>query len=121
MGSSWKESSEEYKNNKKKIIDGYEKTPHKKIKKKKKTKRSNHKHEYIPAIYNVIYKQIDGTEVPRQMCGQHCKICGRVENMYFLWYNTEDMLKKFKKNNPEWIELTLPREWDYFKDKNIPI
>jgi hypothetical protein len=55
------------------------------------------------------------------MCGRHCKICGRVENIYFLWCNSDDKLKRFKENNPGWIEITLPREWDCFKDKNIPI
>lgn len=122
MGTSYREASEKYKQKKKSTLtDGYDDAPHKKVKKKIKNRRSNHKHEYIPAIYNVIYKQIDGTEVSRQMCGRHCKICGRVEDIYFLWVNSDEGLKRFKQQYPEWVEITLPKEWDCFKDKNIPV
>lgn len=118
MGISYREASEKYKNDKKKLIDGYNDVPYKKIKKdKKKNKRSKHKHEYIPAIYNISYKRIDGKLIRYQTCGRHCKICGRVENQYY----ADDRLNKFKEQNPNWIELTLPDEWDYFKDKNIPV
>ena len=122
MGSSYREASEKYKDDKKKLIDGYNDALYKKIKKnKKKNKRSKHKHKYIPAIYNMSYKRIDGKLEHHQTCGQHCKICGRVKDMYYLWFNTDDRLNKFKKQNPDWIELTLPDGWDYFKDKNIPV
>jgi len=112
MGLSYKESSEEYKNNKKKIVDGYEKAPYKKIKNKK-NKRSNHKHEYVPAIYKRDNENF-------QTCGKHCKICGRVQDMYFFWKTSEE-LESFKKNNPDYLEVILPVGWDYFKDKKIPV
>lgn len=120
-GDSWKAMSEQYKLKKKSLIDGDEEVSYKKKKKKKKNKRSNHKHEYIPAIYHLSYKRIDGGVTEHQTCGRHCKICGRVENMYFLWFNTDEKLKKFKEENPDCLELILPEDWDYFKNKYLPI
>lgn len=123
MGCSYREVSEKYKNDKKKLIDGYEKTPHKKNKKKKKNKRSKHKHEYIPAIYYNSYSGFNsnGKKTKYITCGSHCKYCGRVKDMTFMWFNSEDRIKKFQIENPNYIEIILPENWDYFKDKCIPI
>lgn len=123
MGCSYRGASEKYKNDKKKLIDGYEKIPHKKSKKKKKNKRSKHKHEYIPAVYYNSYSGFNsnGKKTEYITCGSHCKHCGRVKNMTFMWFNSEDRIKKFKIENPDYIEITLPENWDYFKDKHIPV
>ena len=111
MVSSYREYSEKYKNDKKKLIDGYEEVPYKKSKKnRKKNKRSNHKHEYIPALY---YKK---NEV---FYGSHCKICGRIQNFCFFFYDVENKIKRFKKQYPNYVEVELPEDWNYFS-KNIP-
>ncbi len=120
--SSYREASEEYKKKKQDhTFLGEKEISHKKKKKKKKNKRANHKHEYVSAIYNMSYKRVDGKVEKHQTCGAHCKICGRVQDMYFLWFNTDDKLEKFKKENPNYIELVLPEDWDYFKDKYLPV
>lgn len=117
MGISYRETSNEYKNKKKKLIDGYEESPHKKKKKKKQNKRSKHKHEYVPAIYIRTYENGDSYN----FYGSHCKTCGRVKDMFCYWgAANEERLSKFKKENPEYVEIILPKDWDYFKNKNIP-
>ena len=120
-GDSWKAMSEKYKIDKKKLIDGYEDAPHTKKKKKKKNSRSNHKHKYVPAIYHMSYKRVDGKAEYHKTYGHHCEICGRVKDMYFLWFDAENKIKEFKKENPDCLELILPEDWDYFKDKYLPI
>lgn len=92
----------------------------KKKKKKKKNNRSKHKHCYIPAVYNMSYKTNTGKVQNHQGFGFHCKKCGRVKNMSFLWTSYSERFERFKKEYPDYIEITLPENWDYFKDKVIP-
>lgn len=114
MGLTYHEASEKYKNDKKNLVDGYKETPYKK-KKVKKNKRSDHKHEYIPAVY-----RLEGR--PYQTCGYHCKKCGRIEDLFFyFWFHNEEQIENFKKENPGWVEIILPSDWNYFKNKNIPV
>ena len=119
--SSWKGRGEAYKNAKRApIINEEEKHPKKK--KKKKNKRSEHKHEYIPAIYYYHYiSPHSGKKSVRVQCGTHCRKCGRIKGMLFMFVNMEDRIERFKKENPNYVEITLPDSWDYFKDKYIPV
>lgn len=123
MGLSYKESSEEYKNKKKEPLMNDGEYHHKKKKKNKKNQKSKHKHIYIPAIYHNSYSGFNshGKKTDYITCGSHCKICGRVKDMTFMWFSPEDRIKKFKIENPNYIEITLPENWDYFKNKNVPI
>lgn len=118
----YKEASEAYKNEKKKpILNEDDYISSKKKKKKKKNKKSKHKHEYIPAIYNMSYKTNLGNIKYHQTFGFHCSKCGRVEDMYFMWSIPNERFDRFKKEYPNCIEITLPENWDYFKDKYVPI
>ena len=122
MSISWSEASNLYKKNKRERIDGYEETSYKKKKHPHKTKRSKHKHEYIPAIYYLSFTNFNSNVKHEHVaCGRHCKYCGRVEDMHFVWLGGDTYFKKFKEKYPEYIEVTLPDEWDFFKHKNIPV
>lgn len=119
--SSWRGRGETYKNSKREpIVDDNTQAPFSK-KKKKKNKKVDHKHEYIPGIYNMSYKTNTGEVKRHQTCGYHCKICGRVRDMRYLWFNTEEKIAQFKKEHPNYVEITPPQGWDYFKDKNVPV
>lgn len=113
-GESWKALSAQYKDKKHMPIDDTP-MPHKK-KKKKKNKRSNHKHKYIPAIYYTSGK--DGTTY-----GFHCKHCGRVKDMSYAgyWVCKNERLELFKQEHPDYVEIILPENWSWWKDKNVPI
>lgn len=82
-------------------------------KKQKKNVRSKHKHIYIPAIYknnsDIVY------------CGSHCKICGRINSFIYTYSKIPERLEKFKKEYPDYTVVYLPDNWDYFKDKIIPV
>ena len=121
--SSWQGMSEAYKNAKKEpILNEDDYISSKKKKKKKKAKRSEHKHEYIPGVYHLSYTNFNNDKkIEHITCGSHCKYCGRVKNMHFLWSHEEKRIKEFKEEYPNYIELTLPEGWDYFKNKNIPL
>lgn len=118
---SWKGRGEAYKNTKRAPIED---APIPYVKKKKKeNKRSKHKHIYIPAIYHNSYSGFNsnGKKTEYITCGSHCKICGRVKNMRFMWFNSEDRIEQFKLDYPDYVEVYLPEEWDYFKNKSIPL
>lgn len=120
-GKSWKKMSVDYKDSKQPDIEEPET---KYVKKKKKhNKRSKHKHSYIPAVYYNSYSGFssNGKKTEYITCGSHCKKCGRVKDMIFMWSNTQDRVEKFKKEYPEYVEVHLPDEWDYFKDKCVPV
>ena len=121
MGTSYKEDSEKYKVKKKMPIIDEDAEKYPKRKKKKKNKRANHKHNYIPAVYNMSYRTNLGNVKCHQTFGFHCDKCGRVENMYFMWSHHSERFERFKKEYPDYVEITLPEGWDYFRDKVIPI
>lgn len=118
---SWHKMGVDYKDSKQPHIEEEEK--YKKKKQKKKNKRSKHKHEYIPGIYYSSYSGFNsnGKKQNYVMCGSHCKICGRVNNISFMWFNTADKVEHFKEEYPNYVEIVLPEGWNYFKDKNIPV
>lgn len=120
-GESWKKMGVDYKDSKQPDIE----EPRTKYvkKKKKKNKRSKHKHEYIPAIYHNSYSGFNsnGKKTEYTTCGAHCKHCGRVKDMRFLWVQEEQMIERFRKEYPDCKEIYLPDGWDYFKDKIIPL
>ena len=119
-GESWHKMSVDYKDSKQPDIEEPRMRHIKK--KKKKNKRSKHKHEYIPGVYHLSYNGINSNKKHEHItCGHHCKHCGRVENMRFLWAQEEMLIRKFKDEHPDYVEIYLPDNWDYFKDKNIPI
>ena len=123
MGSSYREEINKYKHKKRcASLDDAGVVPHKK-KKHKQHKKSSHKHKYIPAIYYNSYSGFNSNGKKQEYitCGSHCKICGRVSDMSFIWFNTEDRIEKFKKEHPDYIEMHLPENWDYFRDKYVPI
>lgn len=77
--------------------------------KKKKTKRADHKHEYIPVIFHG--KQwIDH--------GFICKHCGRVQDVIFDWHSFTN--NKFREQYQNCLEIELPDDWD-ISDKYIPL
>ena len=116
---SYKKSNVEYRDSKQPHI---EKEPKHKKKVKKKNKRSKHKHEYIPAVYHLSYVNFNDNKKNEHItCGSHCKHCGRVKNMHFIWSHEEERIQKFKKEYPNYVELTLPEGWDWFRNKNIPL
>ena len=92
------------------------------LKKKKKEKKwDKHKHEYIPAIYYQNWIGLNGEPHLAIKCGSHCKICGRVNGMMYMYSNREDRIERFKEENPNFIEVTLPDSWSYFKDSCVPL
>ncbi len=120
MGSSYREEVNEYKMKKNSPCEDRG-MPHVK-KKHKKNKKSNHKHKYIPAIYHMSYVGINSNEKHiHTTCGSHCAYCGRVSDMYFMWSREEERVQRFKEEYPNYVEVTLPEGWDYFKDKFVPI
>ena len=120
MGSSYKEEVNKYKLEKNSPFDDCG-MPH--MKKKKKTnKRSKHKHEYIPAVYHHSYTGFNSDKKKEYtMCGSHCKHCGRIKDITFMWFNSEDRIERFKKEYPDYVEIHLPENWDCFRDKNVPV
>ena len=118
---SWHKMGVDYKDSKQPHIEEEEK--YRKKKQKKKTKRSKHKHEYVPGIYYNSYSGFNsnGKKTEYITCGSHCKHCGRVQNMMFMWFDAEEKAKRFKEQNLDYVEIHLPDEWNYFKDKCIPI
>lgn len=120
-GESWKKMGVDYKDSKQPNIEE-PRVKHVK-KKQKKNKRSKHKHQYIPAVYHNSYSGFNsnGKKTEYVTCGSHCKECGRVKSMAFMWVNTEERVERFKKEFPDYVEIKLPDEWDYFKDKVVPV
>lgn len=120
MGSSYREEINKYKLNKNIPIEDSG-MPH--IKKKtKKHKKSSHKHEYIPAVYHNVYiKSIIYEKKIYDCYGFHCKYCGRVLDLYFTWDSLGNKIEDFKAEHPDYIDVTLPDNWDFFKDKSIPM
>lgn len=119
MSISWKEASNNYKTEKASRSDGYEDTPYKKKARPQKTKRSNHKHKYIPAILLSTYYTHNGEKRTAPYLATYCEICGRVDELRF-WITDRD-IEKFKEKNPNYVYKDLPDGWSFFKDKNIPI
>ena len=119
-GESWKKMGVNYKDSKQpNIEEPRERHSKKKIKKHKKSK---HKHEYVPGVYHLSYIGINSNIKHEHItCGSHCKYCGRVNDMKFIWSHEEEYIEQFKKQYPDYIEIILPQGWDCFKDKNIPI
>lgn len=101
--SEWKEAAIEYK-----YAEIPEKPRYKKKKKKKKIKKSDHKHIYVPCMYNtseyVVYR--NGEKTPMLYYGTYCEICGRIGD---ITYNTNKLTEK------------LPIYKISFLDKYIPI
>lgn len=117
MASSYKEESVKYKNEKQKLAADVP-MPYRK-KKVKKNKKANHKHEYVPGIYYSSYINFQGKVVPTINYGFHCKHCGRIDNLYYLWGSTR--LDEFKNKYPDYVEVQMPQNWDYWKNKNVPL
>ena len=93
------------------------KKPAKSLKKKKKQhKKSDHKHEYIPVI--IYDKQNKFAAVDY---GFVCKHCGRIDDLHFGWGQYLDKIKQFEEEHPDFIEIELPHNWHWFKDKYLPI
>lgn len=114
--SSYKEANKEYKYSKAIPLNDLP-IPYKK-KKKKHHKKSDHKHEYIAAIfYAKNSKSIIGSPVN---CGFVCKHCGRIEEVHFLWNRYLETIKQFELDHPDFIEIYLPENWNWFTNKYIP-
>ena len=93
-----------------------------KTKKKKQHKKSNHKHKYIPAIYHRVHINAITNEKELYDCyGFHCKYCGRLENMWYIWSHNPEKIEEFKEKYPNYVEVTLPDTWCWFKNNYIPI
>lgn len=118
-GESWKKMSVNYKDSKQPDIE----EPREKYlkKKQKKNNRSKHKHKYVPAVYHLNFNLNGDKKQEHITCGSHCKYCGRINDMKFIWSHEEEHIEQFKKQYPDYIEIILPQGWDCFKDKNIPI
>lgn len=121
MGLSYKEESENYKNKKKAIVDGYDNAQYKKKKKKKKKSKSDHKHEYIPVIFHKQYTNFNGTLRDSYFTGNVCKKCGRVPDVVWLFSFQEEQLEKFKKENKHYLEIELPKDWNWFDNKYVTL
>ena len=121
MGSSYREEVNKYKNAKNAPFEDSG-MPHVK-KKGKKHKKSSHKHEYIPAIYHRVHvKSVTGERVSYDCYGFHCKHCGRVQDMHYIWgFCNGDRVDRFRKEYPDYVEINLPDEWDWFKNSCVPI
>lgn len=115
MGSSYKEEVNKYKFEKRQLAEDKPITAKKKN--KKKVKRANHKHEYVPGIYYSSYVNFQGKVVPTINYGFHCKHCGRIDNLYYLWDKTR--VEDFKKQHPDYVEIQMPENWDYWKNKTV--
>ena len=118
---SWKGRGEAYKNAKRAPFEDAG-MPH--VKKKKKTKKwKRHKHEYVPAIYHYTYISDFGDKKKHNFTtyGSHCKYCGRIMDMSSGFWTTEEKIKQFKEEYPEYQEITLSDSWSYFKDNLIPV
>ena len=91
MGLSYKEDSENYKNAKHApyIEDDRQRYPKKK--QKKKVKRSDHKHQYIKALFH------DKSFIPWSL-GEYCSICGRINDRTMLW--NEITIQRYKEEYP---------------------
>lgn len=114
---SYKEETIKYKNKKQDHTFLEEEENFYKKKKKKKNKRADHKHEYIPVIVH------DDTWCRFTIFdyGFVCKYCGRIKNICFNWGHNLDKFNQFKKEHPDFIEIELPENWDWIKDKYLPI
>ena len=120
MSTSYREASEEYKQKKKSTLtDGYDDMPHKKIKKKIKSKRSNHKHHYAPCVFYMTNS--DNSLLPQ--VGFICDICGRPKDLlfFFSFSDQEKKVNKFKQEHPDYIEIILPKDFNFWKAKAIPL
>ena len=87
-----------------------------KSKKKKQHKKSDHKHEYIPVIVYDKYSKFAAVDY-----GFACKHCGRIDDMHFGWGRYLDKLKLFEEEHPDFIEVELPQDWNWLRDKCLPI
>ena len=91
MGTSYKEENEQYKNAKRApyIEDSRQHYPKKKV--KKKNKRSNHKHEYVKALFH-------GKGYVEWSLGEYCKHCGRIKDRKMIWKeeNLDYYLERYK-------------------------
>lgn len=57
---------------------------YRKKKKKKAPKKSDHKHHYVPCMYDTgCYITRNGLSFPHIHHGTYCDICGRIGNLYF--------------------------------------
>lgn len=94
----------------------------KRQKKKKKVKRSNHKHDYIPAVFSYNYVRKDGKTCTFLSCGDYCTICGRIRNFCSRYsYYGYDSIEAFKLEYPDYVEIELPEGFNYFKNRYIPV
>lgn len=87
-----------------------------KRKKKKQHKKSDHKHEYVPVIIYDTQNKFAAVDY-----GFVCKHCGRIDDLHFGWGQYLDKIKQFEEEHPDFIEIELPHNWSWFKDKYLPI
>lgn len=87
-----------------------------KLKKKKQHKKSDHKHEYVPVIIYDTQNKFAAVDY-----GFICKHCGRIDDLHFGWGQYLDKIKQFEAEHPDFIEIELPHNWNWFKDKYLPI
>ncbi len=109
MPTSYREDCENYKNMRRDSTNfGYEDVPYKKRAKKKKNKRSNHKHEYAKCL-------IKSLDFPKYWSrGEYCIHCGRIKNITLSW-------GYYDKLSQEELDK-LPRfEIQSFLDKNVSL
>lgn len=115
-GESWKKMGVDYKDSKQPNIEDEEWTSWVKKKPKTRPKKSDHKHEYVPGLFT-----FNKNDRQNLMTGFYCKICGRVQDMHIMWGAQDIMVYDFIAEHPDAEKITLSDEWDFFKDKNIPV
>lgn len=103
MGLSYNEETAKYKYNKAIPLDDLPIIG--KVKKRKQHKKSDHKHEYIPAIIYDTQHTFGAVNY-----GFICKHCGRIDNLYFGWGHYLDKIKQFEEEHPDFIEVELPHD-----------
>lgn len=115
MGISYKEASEQHKNEKRFSGDiGYESAPYAKKKQKKTTKRANHKHEYAECVINHTSHQGHSW----YGIAKYCTICGKVYNEQI--FCTEQAIETLLKTGAPQFDIESPKSFPDFV-KCVPV
>ena len=84
---------------------------------KKTSTRSDHKHFYVPCVCYTV----NNDSVPLSY-GYVCNQCGRILDMTFYSFcYLKENFEHFVEKHPDLIKVYLPEDWNWFKNKNIPI
>ena len=118
MVSSYREEVNKYKFEKQQKAE--DKPIPRKKKKVKKTKKADHKHVYVPALFQTSYTNWKQETRIVWNYGFYCEKCGRIQDISFTWGDNK-ILDKFRKEHPDYRVCILKEDFDIWKDKFVPL